>query len=383
MKFATEMILGNPLGALDTPPPMDQAGVTVEFERFFLDTFEDEPRLSQPVEPDDADGEQVTENSLHELEVTSDEPKKKTVRSDINNSEVLISENLPSEKIATAQSASTLLGAVAEHAQMSMQPNDEGSATTWGPWTSAELAAPQIPVAEPRIRRTIQLEPGGLSLQANPVVPSRKRKFVQDTRSILTPAEPPPAFRISNSSEGLEPSATVSPDRGVGGGVPAFDTGVTLIGPSRTDVNASHASPPASLNGTPNGLAGQIREVSHQLIEAVRGASAGSFEVQLNPRELGSVNIRIVPSESSVFVTLSAERPETSDLLRRHVDLLVQEFKAAGYGNETSLAFSGKGAGNSGAWDGKTAFGVETEEQSEVHVTPPSTASGESLNIVL
>ena len=42
--------------------------------------------------------------------------------------------------------------------------------------------------------------------------------------------------------------------------------------------------------------------------------------------------------ENGITVTVLAERPETNDLMRRHIDVLNQEFKALGY-EDISFAF--------------------------------------------
>ena len=55
-------------------------------------------------------------------------------------------------------------------------------------------------------------------------------------------------------------------------------------------------------------------------------------ELTLAPVELGRVRFALATSGDQVQVTLSVERPETLDLLRRHAEDLRAEFRAAGFG---------------------------------------------------
>lgn len=55
------------------------------------------------------------------------------------------------------------------------------------------------------------------------------------------------------------------------------------------------------------------------------------LEIALNPEELGRVRMSFSPIENGVVVMISAERAETLDLMRRHLDLLAEEFRRAGY----------------------------------------------------
>lgn len=67
-------------------------------------------------------------------------------------------------------------------------------------------------------------------------------------------------------------------------------------------------------------------------------------ELILEPAELGRLRFDLITQGDQVQVTLSAERPETLDLLRRHSEDLKQEFRAAGLDSGT-LSFSQWGGG--------------------------------------
>jgi flagellar hook-length control protein FliK len=64
-------------------------------------------------------------------------------------------------------------------------------------------------------------------------------------------------------------------------------------------------------------------------------------EIMLKPQELGAVRLTVQQADTGIMVNLTAERPETLDLMRRHIDQLGQDFQAIGY---TNIAFSFAGS---------------------------------------
>ena len=77
-----------------------------------------------------------------------------------------------------------------------------------------------------------------------------------------------------------------------------------------------------------------------QIAEAARLPMDGSVE------ELGCVKLSMVPGEAGLVVQILAERPETLDLLRRHVDMLSADLRDLGY---SGLDFSFGHEGQNGA----------------------------------
>ena len=66
--------------------------------------------------------------------------------------------------------------------------------------------------------------------------------------------------------------------------------------------------------------------------------NVGPLEIVLNPQELGHLRFEIRHSGEQVSVLLTAERPETLDLMRRHADQLVTELRQSGF-SDASLSF--------------------------------------------
>jgi len=137
------------------------------------------------------------------------------------------------------------------------------------------------------------------------------------------------------------------------------------------------SKPLRAATALPHQSAEAARQVAVQISTAARTGREGSTEIALNPAELGRVRITMVPGDAGMLVTVSAERPDTLDLMRRHIDLLAQEFRDIGYGG-TAFSFgqhdnSGDGASNDrqGAVNNSADFAEMETLQAEVYA--PST----------
>ena len=85
-------------------------------------------------------------------------------------------------------------------------------------------------------------------------------------------------------------------------------------------------------------------QLSAQLLPLAQSAQSGPVELVLSPAELGQLRFEIHHRGDQVQIVLSAERPETLDLLRRNSEQLLADFRNAGFAG-ASLAFGGWGAG--------------------------------------
>ena len=134
-------------------------------------------------------------------------------------------------------------------------------------------------------------------------------------------------------------------------------------------LSAHHAPPPQSHT---------IRTVVQQMHMAMPAAPDGAVEVRLNPEELGRVQMSISVQDSGVAVSISVDRPETMDLLRRHIDQLAQEFRDLGY-RQTSFSFQQNGAGTGGggaSGGGMTRQGSVAPDKPETHQPAATTPAG-------
>ncbi|SHM33084.1 hook-length control protein FliK [Roseovarius pacificus] len=131
--------------------------------------------------------------------------------------------------------------------------------------------------------------------------------------------------------------------------------------------------PHAPRTTAPSSVPDVPRHIAAQLAEAVqRGAGPGperAVELMLNPAELGRVRISMAPGDGMIVVTVLAERGETLDLMRRHADILAQEFHDMGYGTaEFTFGQSDGGAGQDGDAGQSTSDAPATVQ----HLAEPS-----------
>lgn len=75
------------------------------------------------------------------------------------------------------------------------------------------------------------------------------------------------------------------------------------------------------------------RTVEHQIAVAISNGTDGTTELVLSPEELGRVSITLKSTDTTMTVTILSDRPETQDLMRRHIDSLTQELRMMGFRN--------------------------------------------------
>lgn len=90
------------------------------------------------------------------------------------------------------------------------------------------------------------------------------------------------------------------------------------------------------------------RHVSQQVSHAVAGKPDGTVELSLSPDELGQVKVILKHEDGGIAVSIHAERQETLDLMRRHVDILARDFRDMGY-TDVSFSFSDRRGNQQGA----------------------------------
>ncbi|WP_165354664.1 flagellar hook-length control protein FliK [Tropicimonas sp. IMCC6043] len=83
-----------------------------------------------------------------------------------------------------------------------------------------------------------------------------------------------------------------------------------------------------------------LRPVAAAIAERVTRGGDGSIDLRLSPRELGTLRISFVGSDTGLNVVIQADRPETLELFRRNIDLLSQDLHALGY-DDVTMSFEG------------------------------------------
>lgn len=143
-----------------------------------------------------------------------------------------------------------------------------------------------------------------------------------------------------------EPADTVRTFPGTMVPDPSPDTALTA-GPGSGSLTAPQGSPPV---GNAHGLPEIPAEIVRQNIEHIAGATRqldrGTIEITLSPEELGHVRLTVKSHDiTGTTVVLQADRPETLDLMRRHIDLLAQDMREFGY-RELTFAFQDRRPGD-------------------------------------
>ena len=105
---------------------------------------------------------------------------------------------------------------------------------------------------------------------------------------------------------------------------------------SAPDPAAQHPLHPSD-PGAPR-IAHSPHAIGIQLADRMPGAAGQPVEVTLAPEELGKVRMTIWATDGGLTLQLVADRPETLDLMRRHIDQLAQDFRDMGF-ERLSFAF--------------------------------------------
>ncbi|MCI5100765.1 flagellar hook-length control protein FliK [Phaeobacter italicus] len=127
------------------------------------------------------------------------------------------------------------------------------------------------------------------------------------------------------------------------------------------------------------------RLIANQMAEALATKGDRNVDVALNPKELGHVNMRVSVTETGVSVMIQTERPETGDLMRRHINELADEFRRMGF-EDISFQFSGGETAGQGGRGGESGQGSgqgrgSAAEGSAVMADAPSEMTAPPLNI--
>lgn len=85
------------------------------------------------------------------------------------------------------------------------------------------------------------------------------------------------------------------------------------------------------------------RLVAAQMASDFPNLPGKPVEIALNPEELGRVRMVLSTSDGGVAVSITTERPETLDLMRRHADQLSAELRRMGY-ESIGFDFNGSSA---------------------------------------
>jgi flagellar hook-length control protein FliK len=108
-------------------------------------------------------------------------------------------------------------------------------------------------------------------------------------------------------------------------------TGVEPLGSASAVPTQGGLAPAAAFAGTGTAMPQQIAQhIAASLPRPISDMGSGTLELALDPPELGRVRMTLVEAGGVMTLSIVADRPETVELMRRHMDILAQEFSRAG-----------------------------------------------------
>jgi len=171
------------------------------------------------------------------------------------------------------------------------------------------------------------------------------------TMTTAIPMAPPPAVALAQVTQAAQQAQTVESEQrlALAEGDPTQST-LTSERHATTSVTPTGAVPTAG--------AETARHVANQIAVAINKQSGGPTEIKLNPEELGRVKLSLVSGEGVVTLNLVAERAETQDLLRRHIDVLAQELRNIGFA-DINFSFGAEGQSSEGETENADVTGQQ------------------------
>lgn len=148
------------------------------------------------------------------------------------------------------------------------------------------------------------------------------------------PVSPPSVAVVPNAQPAIPLEQRLSGDAGA----QTIDVTTGLTSRELEDIR-----PQAS---TSSRVEAAARPVIMQVVHTItRSNLEGVIEVRLSPEELGRVKLAMSQAEAGITVHITAERPETLDLMRRNIEMLESELRDQGFQN-LSFSFDQDGAEN-------------------------------------
>lgn len=176
-----------------------------------------------------------------------------------------------------------------------------------------------------------------LTEKNSPLAPA-PRQAMDGSPHIITPLQP----SVEGEAQGAKPITAPA--------LPAAAAPLTLDMPHETplfalqneQVERANSAAPTPAHHHKSALNGTVPEqITQSIIKVFKQGQTTTTELRLNPYELGNVKLELTMRNESLHVTLFVERPESLDLIRKHIETLSAELKQAGF-SKTTLDF--------GAW---------------------------------
>ncbi len=154
--------------------------------------------------------------------------------------------------------------------------------------------------------------------------------------------------------------------------MPMGDPGDLALGLGLADVAATPAA--ARFGPVTADLPSLAHNTSQQIAIGAAQLSAepgGAIDIALDPPELGRVRLSIVEVAGTMTLSITAERPETADLMRRNLALLADAFARQGL-DAPSVDISGGGQGGHHPREEGPRLPFDAQDQPSLRLTSPS-----------
>ena len=245
--------------------------------------------------------------------------------------------------------------------QANRKPAGPVAATVVADTPKPDMIAPLHPANRAAQNKAVQLSEAQVRA-ADTTPPSVIGQVAQSVNSekpvLLAPATPGNGKRVREPSQAPQNQPTEAPIQKRPGinrtfaGQPAISDLVSapktagdrpvsapssLQAESLISIRADPLSPVAPQTQTAPARMDLPAHVARQIADVAQHLPSRPVEISLSPEELGRVRLSVSPSDSGLTVNVLAERPETLDLMRRHIHTLEQEFQSLGY---EGVAFS-------------------------------------------
>jgi flagellar hook-length control protein FliK len=223
----------------------------------------------------------------------------------------------------------------------------------------------------------VQAQPLQAAVDSN-LSRSPRDRIVAETRPgdqpDLSPAQRAP---VPAQAAGAVPALTSAPLT-LTGGLPFDRMESPLRDPSDVEVTPLElkgADLPSARGDALTARMDLPRHVAQQVADVARMMPDRPVELTLNPEELGRLRMTFTVDGGSMAVAVTAERPETMDLLRRHIDALAQELREIGYEDvRFDFAQGGDARGDGSSSGTDTPSFADMDGASAQHLTDPPNA---------
>lgn len=173
-----------------------------------------------------------------------------------------------------------------------------------------------------------------------------------------------PMVDLPRNTTGLLPEVAMSEHRSLTS-VSELIVEETTIGPRPTEGPGTASLPAPAAQAS-------VKPVVMQIVQLASQLGQQAVEISLNPEELGKLRLSLTSVEGALTLSISADRSDTLDLLRRHADDLGRQFSDLGYDDIEFQFHGGKNDAQSSQPETLTDEEIRAVAKNEHALEPPA-----------